>query len=94
MACKIQTNIMANNIVLGTVTAADARNVLKMMWRGTSIARFKRNNISNTDRIIITNRSIVTYRNLILIHSYHTFDYQSFNTLYHLFKKNYFTCSV
>ena len=84
---------MANNIVLCAVTAANSRNVLKMMWRETSITRFKRNNITTTDRIIISYRIIVTYRNLILIQSYHTFDYQSFNTLYHLFKKNYFTCS-
>ena len=84
---------MANNVVLCTVTAANSRNALKMMWRGTSITRFKRNNITTTDRNIISNRIIVTYRNLILIPSYHTFDYQSFNTLYHLFKKNYFTCS-
>jgi len=32
---------MANNIVLCTVTAADVRNVLKMMWKETSMDRFK-----------------------------------------------------
>jgi len=78
---------LTNNIFLSTVTAANARNVLKMMWRETSMARFQRNNISTIGRIITSNRSIVTYRNpsLILVQSYHTFDYQSFNTLYHLF---------
>ena len=31
---------MANNIVLCTVTAANDRNVLKMIWTGTSMVRF------------------------------------------------------
>lgn len=66
---------MAINIVLCTFTAANAGHVSKRMWRENSMAHFKRNNISATDRIIISNRSIVTYRNLILIQSYHTFYY-------------------
>jgi hypothetical protein len=41
---------MANYVVLCSVTVANARDVLKMMWRETSVVRFKGNNISTTDR--------------------------------------------